>query len=72
MAWTFSDLANGLMALPNLIGLIILSGLIARETKAYLDFDPELKASAKDVEKFLIDSKSTWSMHSAMDNQSMR
>ena len=72
MAWTFSDLANGLMALPNLIGLLILSGLIARETKAYLDFDPELKASAKDVEKFLIEQKSTWSMHSARDNQSMR
>ncbi|MGP5643966.1 alanine/glycine:cation symporter family protein [Corynebacterium variabile] len=72
MAWTFSDLANGLMALPNLIGLLILSGLIARETKAYLDFDPELRASAKDVEKFLVDSKSTWSMTSAADNQSMR
>uniref|UniRef100_UPI003A8DD1C9 alanine:cation symporter family protein n=1 Tax=Corynebacterium variabile TaxID=1727 RepID=UPI003A8DD1C9 len=72
MAWTFSDLANGLMALPNLIGLLILSGLIARETKAYLDFDPELRASAKDVEKFLVDSRSTWSMTSAADNQSMR
>lgn len=41
--WTLSDIANGLMALPNLIGLLICSGLIARETKAYLKADPMLK-----------------------------
>jgi len=41
--WTFSDVANGLMALPNLIGLLICSGLIARETKAYLAVDPTLE-----------------------------
>ncbi|GAA1392661.1 sodium:alanine symporter family protein [Luteococcus peritonei] len=40
--WTFSDIANGLMAIPNLIGLLICSGLIARETKAYLSVDPTL------------------------------
>lgn len=60
LAWTFSDLANGLMALPNLIGLIILSGLVARETKAYLAFDPSLRARPEDVEKFLIDTKNPW------------
>ena len=63
VAWTFSDLANGLMALPNLIGLLLLSGMIARETKAYLDFDPDLRASAKDVEKFLIEQKSPWRIY---------
>ena len=47
--WAFASALNGLMALPNLIGLIVLSGLIARETKAYLDFDPQLRASAKEV-----------------------
>ncbi|HYF34352.1 MAG TPA: sodium:alanine symporter family protein [Prosthecobacter sp.] len=31
----FSDAANGLMALPNLICLILLSGVIAAETKAH-------------------------------------
>jgi alanine or glycine:cation symporter, AGCS family len=36
VVWTFSDIANGLMALPNLVGLLILSGLIARETREYL------------------------------------
>ena len=41
--WTFSDVANGLMALPNLVGLLICSGLIARETKAYLAVDPTLE-----------------------------
>lgn len=41
--WTFSDIANGLMALPNLIGLLICSGLIARETRRYLAYDPTLE-----------------------------
>jgi AGCS family alanine or glycine:cation symporter len=27
---------NGAMAIPNLIGLLLLSGVVARETKAYL------------------------------------
>lgn len=43
LVWTFSDIANGLMAIPNLIGLIVCSGLVARETKAYLDADPTLR-----------------------------
>jgi AGCS family alanine or glycine:cation symporter len=34
--WTFSDLMNGLMAFPNLVGLLLLSGVVARETQAYL------------------------------------
>jgi AGCS family alanine or glycine:cation symporter len=33
--WSVSDVMNGLMALPNLIGLLLLSGLIARETRSY-------------------------------------
>jgi AGCS family alanine or glycine:cation symporter len=40
--WTVADILNGLMALPNLIGLLLLSGMIARETKAYLARDPKL------------------------------
>ena len=42
VVWNFSDVMNGLMALPNLIGLVICAGLIARETKAYLARDPSL------------------------------
>ncbi|MGE7838701.1 alanine/glycine:cation symporter family protein [Viridibacillus arvi] len=33
IVWTFSDVANGLMAIPNLIGLIGLSGIVVFETK---------------------------------------
>jgi len=35
LVWTFSDVMNGLMALPNLIGLLLLSGMVARETRAF-------------------------------------
>ena len=35
--WTIADIFNGLMALPNLIALIFLSGVIAKETKSYFD-----------------------------------
>lgn len=35
--WKFSDLMNGLMALPNLVGLLLLSGVIASETRKYLE-----------------------------------
>jgi alanine or glycine:cation symporter, AGCS family len=34
--WAFADIANGLMAVPNLISLIALSGIIAKETRDYL------------------------------------
>lgn len=33
--WNFSDAANGLMAVPNLVALLLLSGLIARETREH-------------------------------------
>jgi AGCS family alanine or glycine:cation symporter len=35
LVWALSDTFNGLMALPNLIGLLILSPVIVRETKGY-------------------------------------
>nr|WP_244924909.1 sodium:alanine symporter family protein [Actinomyces bowdenii] len=41
--WAFADIANGLMAVPNLIGLLVLSGLIVRETGDYLAQDPHLR-----------------------------
>ncbi|WP_017791748.1 alanine/glycine:cation symporter family protein [Leucobacter salsicius] len=50
VVWSFSDVMNGLMALPNLIGLLILSGLIARETRSYLKFDPKLVATKAEIE----------------------
>lgn len=36
VVWNFADLANGLMAIPNLISLIALNSVIVRETKKYL------------------------------------
>ncbi len=33
--WGVSDVMNGLMALPNLVGLLLLSGVIAAETRGY-------------------------------------
>ena len=37
LAWAISDTFNGLMALPNLIGLMLLSGLLVKITKNYFD-----------------------------------
>lgn len=51
--WNFSDVANGLMAIPNLIGLLILSGLVARETRHYLRHDPKLEATKEEVDAFM-------------------
>jgi AGCS family alanine or glycine:cation symporter len=34
--WTFADIANGLMAIPNLIALLALSGVLVAETRTYL------------------------------------
>ena len=33
--WTIADIFNGLMAAPNLIALVVLSGVVAAETKSY-------------------------------------
>lgn len=35
--WTIADIFNGLMAIPNLIALVALSGVVVAETKKYLD-----------------------------------
>ncbi len=35
--WTIADIFNGLMALPNLVALIALSGVVASETKLYIE-----------------------------------
>lgn len=46
--WTIADIVNGLMAFPNLIALIGLSGVVVSETKLYLD---HLEAKKKSEEK---------------------
>ncbi|NLD85326.1 MAG: sodium:alanine symporter family protein [Actinomycetales bacterium] len=57
VVWNFADVMNGLMAIPNLIGLLVLSGLIVRETRRYLDNDPKLTANAAQVEEFMAATK---------------
>ena len=36
VVWTVSDITNALMAIPNIIMVLLLSGLIAKETRHYL------------------------------------
>ncbi len=38
--WDFSDMMNGAMAIPNLIGLLILSPVIVREVRGYFQRNP--------------------------------
>ncbi len=50
LIWTFSDIANGLMAIPNLIGLLGLSGIVVYETKRIQNKLKEEKALAKQMD----------------------
>ncbi|KKN01821.1 hypothetical protein LCGC14_1123850, partial [marine sediment metagenome] len=35
--WDFSDLMNGLMAIPNLIGILLLSKVVKEESQRYFN-----------------------------------
>ena len=37
LAWDLSDTFNGMMAIPNLIGVLALSGTVMKITKNYVD-----------------------------------
>jgi AGCS family alanine or glycine:cation symporter len=41
VVWLLSDIMNGLMAFPNLIGLLLLSGIVFRETRSYFQRHPD-------------------------------
>ena len=43
--WTIADIFNGLMALPNMIALFALSGVVAKETKDF--FEPHKRGEIK-------------------------
>ena len=64
LAWDLSDTFNGLMAIPNLIGVLSLSGLVLKITRNYVDRKlkkedvapmysvfPEYQQEAEDAEK---------------------
>lgn len=57
LAWDISDTFNGLMMIPNLIGVIVMSGMVMKITKNYIDrkkrgldvapilsYDPQIQA----------------------------
>ncbi len=48
LIWVIADIVNGLMAVPNLIGLIALSGVVIKETKDYFA-DLKLKEKIKET-----------------------
>lgn len=37
LVWTISDILNALMAFPNLVAVLLLSGVVAKDTKYYLN-----------------------------------
>ena len=39
LVWKIADICSALMALPNLVGLLALSGIVAKETKDYFNKD---------------------------------
>jgi len=43
--WSFADVANGLMAIPNLVSLVALSGVIVAETRTHLWEEVESEVS---------------------------
>lgn len=53
--WTISDIGNALMAIPNIIVILLLSGLVARETRHYV-FDNHL-AEVDETPSPVIESK---------------
>jgi AGCS family alanine or glycine:cation symporter len=48
--WAFADIANGLMAIPNLISLLVLTGVIVKETRDFL-WTGNLEKSSEDIFK---------------------
>jgi AGCS family alanine or glycine:cation symporter len=55
--WVLADIVNGLMAIPNLIALIGLSGVVVAETKKYYAHvkEEKEKAVAEDLEGEMVD-----------------
>lgn len=49
LAWGISDTLNGLMAIPNLIGVVILSMTVKKITKNYIDRNIKKKADVKPI-----------------------
>lgn len=48
LVWTIADIFNGLMAIPNLIGLLALSGVVVAETKDFKKIRSKEKAMIRE------------------------
>ena len=48
LVWTIADIFNALMAIPNLIGLVLLSGVVVAETRSFKKLRAEEKLQAKE------------------------
>ena len=63
LVWTIDDTFNGLMAIPNLVSVVALSGLVAKITKNYFDrrkglnLEPMLSAYPETNAEFIEDLK---------------
>jgi AGCS family alanine or glycine:cation symporter len=49
--WDLADTMNGLMAVPNLIGLLLLSGVVVKETKDFFEGTYAKEKAAKKAAK---------------------
>ena len=49
--WTIADIFNGMMAIPNLIALVALSGVTVSETRLYLEKLDAKEKISHDLEK---------------------
>jgi AGCS family alanine or glycine:cation symporter len=47
LVWTIADIFNALMAIPNLIGLVFLSGVVVAETKSFKKIRDQEKQAAQ-------------------------
>ncbi len=47
--WNIADIFNGLMAIPNLLALLLLSGVVVRETKSYFRRFPTYKSAEREI-----------------------
>jgi AGCS family alanine or glycine:cation symporter len=53
LVWNFSDIANALMAIPNLIAMLVLSNVIVKEVHRYQAVIEKEKAEKRELKKVL-------------------
>lgn len=54
IVWDIADIFNGLMAIPNLIGLLLLSNVIVKETDKFKQVRLQERQQAKQTSKQIV------------------